>query len=358
MKGTIAVAPTTTPAIRDGIIWRHLRLTLLQAEYHTEHACQLPEYLGSTFRGVLGQELHAVSCVETGPACDLCRRPDRCAAGALFDSPLAGQTGLSATPTAEPAGTGSGGGFDQPRPYILAPPSRNCGTYAPGESIRLGVTLVGRSRAWYPWVVNAMAGIGRSGLGAERRNLSLARISSLGPLSAQTVIDTETRGVTDHIPELEGGQIVAEAAAPTTQAVVAFVTPADLKRKGQRIDRLDGPTFFRRLIRRIGTLVENYCTIPPDAGPCDFHALGALADQVTVKEQDVSMQTWERYSNRLEGKHPLSGLVGRALLSDIPEPLWPYLILGQWVHVGKSASFGQGRYMILPQAEPARKETL
>ena len=60
------------------------------------------------------------------------------------------------------------------------------------------------------------------------------------------------------------------------------------------------------------------------------------------------MQTWERYSNRLESKHPLSGLVGRALLSDIPEPLWPYLILGQWVHVGKSASFGQGRYIVLP----------
>ena len=67
------------------------------------------------------------------------------------------------------------------------------------------------------------------------------------------------------------------------------------------------------------------------------------------------MQTWERYSNRLEGKHPLSGLVGRALLSDIPEPLWPYLILGQWVHVGKSASFGQGRYIVLPQADPAQK---
>ena len=38
------------------------------------------------------------------------------------------------------------------------------------------------------------------------------------------------------------------------------------------------------------------------------------------------MQTWARYSNRLEGKHPLSGLVGHALLGDIPAPLRPYLI--------------------------------
>ncbi len=328
-------------------MWRHISLTILHTEYRTKRACELPEYLGSTFRGVLGQELHAVSCAETASPCELCRRPDQCAAGALFGSQFTGHSGSHSTPRAERT-AGGGGGFDQPRPYILAPPSRNRGAYAPGESIRLGLTIVGRSRAWYPWVVAAMAGIGRRGLGAERRNLSLAQIIAVGPAGAQTVIDTETRGVNDKIPELSGGQIVALGPEPTSQAVVAFMTPADLKRKGQRIDQLDGPTFFRRLIRRIGTLVESYCTIPADAGPCDFRALGALADQVTVKEQDVSMQTWERYSNRLESKHPLSGLVGHALLSDIPEPLWPYLILGQWVHVGKSASFGQGRYIVLP----------
>jgi hypothetical protein len=287
-------------------MWQYLSVTVLHAEYRTERACQLPEYLGSTFRGVLGQELRAVSCVDTGSSCDVCRRPDICAAGALFDSSMVGQAGLPASPLEAPV---AAAGFDQPRPYILAPPSRNRGAYAPDESIRLGLTL-------------------------------------------------ETRGVNDRIPELDGSQIVAESPAPTCQAVVAFITPAELKRKGQRIDRLDGPTFFRRLIRRIGTLVESYCSIPADAGPCDFHVLGALADQVTVKEQDVSMQTWERYSNRLEGKHPLSGLVGRAMLSDIPEPLWPYLILGQWVHVGKSASFGQGRYIVLPQADPMPKVTL
>jgi CRISPR-associated endoribonuclease Cas6 len=142
------------------------------------------------------------------------------------------------------------------------------------------------------------------------------------------------------VPELDGSRIVAKGSAPASQAIVAFKTPADLKRKGQRIHRLDGRTFFRRLIRRVGRLVESYCTFPPDAERRDFHALGALADQITVTEQEIEMHVWERYSNRLEGKHPHFGLVGHALLSDIPEPLWPYLILGQWVHVGKSASFG------------------
>jgi hypothetical protein len=120
-------------------------------------------------------------------------------------------------------------GFDQPRPYVLAPQSRNRGIYAPGESIRLGVTLVGRSRDWYPWVVAALAGIGRRGLGAERIKVPLHRIWSVGPGDSYTEIDTETRGVNDHIAVLDGTQILAEAPAPTSEAVVAFLTPANLK---------------------------------------------------------------------------------------------------------------------------------
>ena len=60
---------------------------------------------------------------------------------------------------------------------------------------------------------------------------------------------------------------------------------------------------------------------------------------------------WERLSVQRGIKHPLAGLTGRALVTNIAEPLWPYLIVGQWVHVGKAASFGQGRYMV---AHPAR----
>ncbi len=119
----------------------------------------------------------------------------------------------------------------------------------------------------------------------------------------------------------------------------------------RRLDRLDESAFFRRLIRRIGTLVESYGNPTDDARGFDDHALSVLADQVAVIEQSISIQSWERYSSRQEARHPLSGLVGQALLTDIPEPLWPYLILGQWVHVGKGASFGQGRYVVLPQDE-------
>ncbi len=54
---------------------------------------------------------------------------------------------------------------------------------------------------------------------------------------------------------------------------------------------------------------------------------------------------------RKDAKHPLSGLVGTGLLTDIAESLWRYLILGRWVHIGKGATFGQGRYEVLLQQD-------
>ena len=330
-------------------------MTVLQAEYRTERACELPGYLGSTLRGALGQELRAVSCVEPDSPCAVCRHPDRCAAGALFDDPPA-VSAVSPPRPAEAEGPhgdtgGRAGGFDRPRAYVLVPPPWRRGTYASGETIRLGVTLAGRARVWYPWVVAAMAGIGRRGFGVGRHPWTLVRIGAVGHDGGLIEIDHGTAGVATVVPELEATRIVADGPPPAPRAVVVLVTAADLRQKGRRLDRLDGPTFFRRLIRRIGTMVETYGNPPADVRGFDYHALGSMADQVVVEDQHVFLQTWERYSNRREGKHPLTGLVGRALLTGIPEPLWPYLVLGQWVHLGKGASFGQGCYVVLSQCD-------
>jgi CRISPR-associated endoribonuclease Cas6 len=195
-----------------------------------------------------------------------------------------------------------------------------------------------------------MGGIGRRGIGAERQRWWPGQIGAVCPDGRLNEIEPGTSGIGAVVPELSGDGIVASCPPATSRAIITLVTPADLKQKGLRLDRLDGPVFFRRLIRRIGTLVETYCSPPPEAGTCDYHALASLSDQVVVQDQQVSIQSWERYSDRLGARHPLSGLVGQAVLANIPESLWPYLMLGQWVHLGKGASFGQGRYIVMPES--------
>ena len=48
-----------------------------------------------------------------------------------------------------------------------------------------------------------------------------------------------------------------------------------------------------------------------------------------------------------------NGLVGEAVYEGDLAPFWPFLVFGQWAHVGKNATFGLGRY----ELSGAQRET-
>jgi len=48
--------------------------------------------------------------------------------------------------------------------------------------------------------------------------------------------------------------------------------------------------------------------------------------------------------------------VGKAVYEGDHAPFWPYLVFGQWTHVGSATTFGLGRYRIdLSDVGPARE---
>ena len=74
----------------------------------------------------------------------------------------------------------------------------------------------------------------------------------------------------------------------------------------------------------------------------------ALAEQVD-DERQLRWFDWTRYSSRQQQEMALGGVVGQWHLhtnADTLEQLWPWLWLGQWLHVGKNASFGLGGYRL------------
>ena len=69
-------------------------------------------------------------------------------------------------------------------------------------------------------------------------------------------------------------------------------------------------------------------------------------------ERQLHWQNWTRYSSRQQQTMQLGGVLGQWRLHGL-SPDWRTLLwLGQWLHVGKNASFGLGGYQLLDTATP------
>ena len=79
----------------------------------------------------------------------------------------------------------------------------------------------------------------------------------------------------------------------------------------------------------------------------DFKGLIEEAKNITIKEENLHWQDWERYSNRQETMMKMGGFIGSVTFEGDFEPFAPFLLLGEYIHVGKGTSFGLGKYKIL-----------
>ena len=122
------------------------------------------------------------------------------------------------------------------------------------------------------------------------------------------------------------------------------MTPLRLQRDGRPLSpkEISARPLLMALIRRIGLITEFHTH--EDIGT-DYSALGELAETVTI-ETKLEWLNWERYSNRQKQKMSFGGVVGKIELGGSLGPFLPYLHLGQWLHLGKNATFGLGQYQI------------
>jgi len=71
-----------------------------------------------------------------------------------------------------------------------------------------------------------------------------------------------------------------------------------------------------------------------------------LARAVRLVEDGTRWVELESYSTRQRRATPISGFVGRAVYEGDLGPFLPWLVWGQFVHVGKDAVKGNGWYVV------------
>lgn len=83
-----------------------------------------------------------------------------------------------------------------------------------------------------------------------------------------------------------------------------------------------------------------------DALHTEALALIEASKMVVVIDKDLRWWDWERYSHRQQGRMKLGGVMGTVMLDGPISRFLPYLQLGEYVHVGKNATFGLGKISI------------
>jgi hypothetical protein len=265
-------------------------------------------------------------------------------------------------------------GRDVPRPYAVASPlAEREGAwrpwrFEPGQRLAFGLTLFAQALNLFPYLVVAMPLMGQGGMGiplgengsrpGERRRgqFALRRIEAVNPLTgavAPVMGEGQTRVQMPDVPvtarDVEAAaQALGMGTGSDGRVQLRFWTPMRLVEQGKLVKRPWPGPLFRRLLERLDALRGEYAGEPPVAQG-ERERLVALADSVRLVQDFTQWIDLKSGSRRLGRTTPVGGFVGVATYQAARETwdeLLPYLVWGQEVHVGKSATKGDGWYEV------------
>ena len=114
---------------------------------------------------------------------------------------------------------------------------------------------------------------------------------------------------------------------------IRLISPLRLFDNGRLLDRFDFSRFARSVMRRVTSLAYYYGGYE---FTCDYKSLSDQADAVVCTEGHFSILSGAGQKK--------SGFTGQGRFHGDFCGLMPFLVLGSYVHAGKGASYGMGRY--------------
>jgi hypothetical protein len=266
-------------------------------------------------------------------------------------------------------------GRDIPRPFVLAAdwdtaPGDSSGPqrFAPGDTLRFRITLIGRAITFFPYLALAtqlmeINGIGRPlrENGGRRGRFEVNSIELVNPFGddtqmlyqrGQTKVASPTLAITsEHVTQRAN-------ALPADSFTLHFLTPTRLVDRGQLVRHPSLRVLCARLSERLDALTREYAPdIPAPGDPQDAREraqrLAEHAARVTLTENATRWIDVASYSARQQRSTPIGGLIGRATYVGDLAPLRELLVWGELLHVGKNAVKGDGRYRIEYGAQKA-----
>ncbi len=240
---------------------------------------------------------------------------------------------------------------DVPRPLIVSLLDGGRERYRVGELLSLDITLMGESIKQFPALQSAIVQVGATGVGDDYQGghgrFEVIQVRPLrGPRMAAVALSSADNGAYP----VEWSSILERAhGLRGTSLRLDFVRPMRLlgaKGEGEnagpvRPEAFEFFSFWLSLSRRLKDLAFFH-----GDGPLELPFIDANAVRITSRD----LRWWgaARYSGSQVCEVEASGLLGTVALEGEFELILPFLVAGEWLHVGKNTDLGDGRYNLTP----------
>jgi len=307
----------------------------------------LPEYKGSTFRGMLKTSLKSTCCVVPGGLCRDCILRHKCVYAVVTEN---------RTPSGE----------NTVLPYTVACAGlRQCSCNR-GETLSFEIVLAGQAADSLPYIVFSLTNWqkldvgGFQPLAAGNRvpvaggRLCLERTDQVLKTGENRVLYTREQEILTS-PEPETILCGTPADKGTGKVKITFLSPTRIFRKtGDRSGKyakkpiqpqdFDFNLFFRAILTRITGLYIHFGNGPDDFGRSAWERLAPDAEKASLVRNDLVMKEIRRYRMGNTRWANMDGFMGEAVFENVAGSLMPYIRAGEILQIGKFPTMGFGEY--------------
>lgn len=302
--------PVEQKIIKGKCMQKHYEISYLQLKVSLAalERAELPPYLGSTLRGVIGQAL---------------LQTDREACAFLYENKNEDSSGVQITI----------------KPYVIIPP-KTCmpqTIIGQGQQLEFEILLIGTSVKYIDSLITALEQIYQFGLGAHRYRFCLSEIINS---KEQRILWKQKKY---SVSGVRADVIPCHELKNVTGVIVKICTPLRIRHGGRLIESIPFQTLIRNITKRVAELTERYGGWF-DRGEVEM--LLGLAGNVRTVREDLHLEHMKRYSNRSKEKMNIGGLMGEIEYEGDLTPFVPWLYIAQILHIGRNTTFGMGEIQV------------
>lgn len=281
----------------------------------------LPDYAGSTLRGVFGRALRKIACMTKQVDCRGCPLYRSCPYTNIFETPAPENHHLQK--------------FSQvPNAYIIEPPKWGRKLYQIGEQLTFNLVLFGRLIEQLPLIAFAFQRAFEYQVGGGKAKLSDISLFQPNFITLHSILNNG---------KIENHHTQIEVVGLNKSLNIEIQTPLRLQENGKplSVNTISKERFLLSLAKRIQLLSEFHF----QSLDLNFELLISQLNNIKDNKK-LEWLDWQRYSSRQDQKMKLGGVLGNWQFYNLSDEWQQLIYFGQWLHNGKNATFGLGKYQI------------